>query len=184
MVFAMPLEIRANWIFRTLPLGGPSQCLAASRRALYVMTVAPMFAVSGTLFLWMWPWRPAAIHTAALTLLSTVFVELSLHGFLKLPFTCSYQPGKRNMHIMILCAVLVLAVVNSAVRWERDSLEDPPRTALMLVMLAGAAALARWRASAEAHSELAAVQFDDPLPPTVFPLDIHKDGVTPMPAAD
>ena len=183
MVFAMPLEIRANWIFRTLPLGGPPECLAASRRALYVMTVAPVFLASSAGFVWIWPWRPAIIHSAALTLLSAIFVELSMHGFLKLPFTCSYQPGKRNLHIQILlCSIGIMVAVNAAVRWERDALENSAQTALMLGILAGAAALARWRASAEARTEVAAVQFDDPIPPLVHALDIHKDGVTVLPA--
>lgn len=41
VVFAMPLDLRANWIFRITPLGGAVECLAASRRAMYLLAVAP-----------------------------------------------------------------------------------------------------------------------------------------------
>jgi hypothetical protein len=46
--------------------------MRASRRALYALSVVPVFVTSAVVLLWMWPWRPAAGHLAVLALLGTI----------------------------------------------------------------------------------------------------------------
>jgi hypothetical protein len=41
-------------------------------RLLYVLSVLPVFVASAVVFLWMWPWRPAAGHLAVLGLLGAI----------------------------------------------------------------------------------------------------------------
>ena len=41
--FAMPLDLRANWIFRITPVRGGANCLAARRRALLTIGVLPIW---------------------------------------------------------------------------------------------------------------------------------------------
>jgi len=182
LVFAMPLELRANWVFRIVPLRDAAECLSASRRALYALTVVPICAISAAVFFSVWPWQPAAVHVAVLGLLSAILAELGLHNFLKLPFTCSYLPGKTNIHMMTLFgSLLIFLLILAGANEERQAIEDPVRTAVMLAGLGVVAAAARWRASAEARSEIAETRFDEVPEPAVFALDIHKDGATPLP---
>ena len=65
VVFSLPLDLRANWIFRVTPIGGGSACMSASRRTLYVLAVIPVWTAAAAVFLWMWPWRQAAGHLAS-----------------------------------------------------------------------------------------------------------------------
>jgi hypothetical protein len=82
----------------------------------------------------MWPWRPAAEHLAALTLLSLVLVEIALGGEKRIPFTCAYRPGRSRVHIAICVAiVIVLPATIWAATLERDALENP---ALFIAILA------------------------------------------------
>jgi hypothetical protein len=180
LVFAMPLELPANWIFRVLPLGGAAECLAASRRSLYILVLLPVCGISAGVFMWLWPWPPALGHLAVLTLLSLLLIELALHNFQKLPFTCSYLPGKTNLNVSALfCTLLFNLVVFWAARFERNALAQPGILIQILVVLGLAAVWARWRANQQARSERAELRFEEAPEPAVFALKIYKDGATP-----
>jgi hypothetical protein len=50
--------------------------------------------VSAAVCLSLWSWRPAAMHLFLLALLAIILADVALWGFRKIPFTCSYLPGK------------------------------------------------------------------------------------------
>jgi len=180
VVFSMPLEVRANWIFRVMPLPGTPACLAAGRRSLYALAVAPILAGSAALFLWLWPWKAALGHLAYLVLLATILAELCLHGFHKLPFTCSYLPGKTQFHMAVMYLALLLITLSWAAEREMDALSSGTLYAIVLLGLAAVAVLARWRTTAGAKSEEVKLQFDEAPAPAIFALDLHRDGITPF----
>jgi hypothetical protein len=101
-IFTLPLDLRANWIFRVIPIGGVPDCLRAGRRALLVLSVVPLCALAAVVYLWMGPWRPVLEHLLVLALLGVILCEVCLQNFHKLPFTCSYLPGKSRMHMVVL----------------------------------------------------------------------------------
>jgi hypothetical protein len=174
VVFAIPLEVRANWIFRILPLPGVPQCLEASRRSLYALA-APVWLALAVLLFWLWPWRAAAEHLALLALLCIIVGELRLHGFHKIPFACSYQPGKSrfNMAALAFGCVVFLMVKGAAVE------EAALRTCALYVAIVGglmAAALLCWRRTrVEAQSKGVSLDFDDPPEPAILSLALHRD---------
>lgn len=128
VVFSMPLDLRANWIFRVMPIPGAPDCLKASRRGLLVLSVFPVWAISAVVFLWLWPWRPALGHVAALGLLGMIVAEASLRNFRKLPFTCSYLPGRSYAHMMFLGLIGVLVLVVKGADLERRALDKHHRS--------------------------------------------------------
>jgi hypothetical protein len=161
VVFSMPLDLRANWAFRVTPVRGGLECLSARRRALFALSVVPLCGVSAAVFMTLWPWRPAVGHLAVLGLLGAVLVELSLGGIQKIPFTCSYLPGKSNFHMTFWLSIgLVLGAVAKSSELERYALQNSARLAGLLVALALAAALAR-RRTMPADWEDSAVEFED-----------------------
>ena len=172
VVFSMPLELRANWIFRVMPPPGVPRCLAASRRALYGLAVTPVWAVLAALFFWIWPWRAAAGHLLVLGLLGMIVAELCLHGFQKIPFTCSYLPGKSYFHMAVLVFVGLMFLINKGAALERSALEDPARYAKMVAGLSIVAVLARWRTAAKANSAEAELQFEEEPDPVIVSLGL------------
>jgi len=179
VVFSMPLALRANWIFRVTQVRGVGEYLAAIRRPLFVLAVAPVWLASAVLFLSIWGWRPAAGHLVVLGLWGMMLAYLSLQGFQKIPFTCSYLPGKSFFHMAFLAAVGLLLGLRKGVELERRALDDPVSYAKMLGILGIAVALARWRAVALGKSEDAIVQFEEVPPPAVLVLGLQRDGVLP-----
>jgi len=178
-VFALPVELRANWIFRTTQIRGAPDYFAASRRAIYVLALALVLSASAALFLSIWPWAPAAGHLLVLALAGITVAEICLYGFHKIPFACSYLPGKTNLH-MIFCSCLIFGL--SATYWsadfERRALSDQTKYAWMLALLCIAAGCARWR-TAWANSGMD-LRFEEELAPVISELGLHRDGILPV----
>jgi hypothetical protein len=143
-VFAMPLDLRANWIFRITGLLRGPESLAAGRRALLLLSVAPVWLTSAALCLRLWPWRQAAGHLMVLGLLGMLLADLCLYGFRKIPFTCSYLPGKSQVHMVFLGAIGLLWLVMLSVKFEREALLDPRSMATMLAVLGLAVVCVKW----------------------------------------
>jgi len=175
MVFSMPLDLRANWIFRVTPIGGGRECLVARRRALRALSLIPFLAGSAVLFFSIWPWRAAAGHLLVLGLVGITVTELCMHGTQKIPFTCSYLPGKSNFHLIFwVCLALLLLLIYKAADWERSALGNPAGYATMLALLVLAAVLAHRRTAALANSDEGDLQFEEVPEPVIFTLGINS----------
>ncbi len=112
VVFSLPMDMRANWIFRITPIPAGPGCMVARRRALYALSVVPALLGTSVLLFSVWPWQTAAKHLLVLALVGSALAELCLHGTPKLPFTCSYLPGKSNFNIsFLLCSILIFTVI-------------------------------------------------------------------------
>ena len=171
VVFRIPLELRANWIFRITQSRPPSEYFAAVRRAVYIVALAPVWIAAAALVLVLWPWYQALGHLAVLLLLGAILVELWMNDFNIIPFACSYLPGKTNLHItFLLCLMLGLNAIYWSAGFERQALSDPGKFLWMIVLLGIALAFAwRRRARFSAGMEL---QYHEELPPVITSLGL------------
>jgi hypothetical protein len=177
VVFAFPLELRANWIFRAVGVHDAGKILIASRRALVLLSVVPVWLISAAVCFWLWPWRQAAAHLAVLGLLGMILADVCLWSFRKIPFTCSYLPGKSRVHMIVVAAVILILLVAQSVVWERDALQKPGMMAAMLALLGVAAVAIRWRIEVLARSDEEGLQFEEEGTPAVMELGLYRDGV-------
>ncbi len=180
VVFSMPLTLRANWVFQTSTVRSPADYLKAIRRPLLVLGVAPVWIISAILFFWLFPWRPAAQHLTVLLLWGLIVAYMCLNEFQKIPFTCSYLPGKSYFHMTFLAAVGLLLIMVRGVIIEYRALQSPTAFALMTAILAALAFAARWRAVSHADWETARVEYEDRPTPAILPLGLNRDGVWPV----
>ncbi len=178
VAFAMPLERRANWVFRIIPLGGPPACLKAGRRGLLALAVAPVWIGSAAAYLWLWPWRPVLAHLLILGLLGVVLCELCLQNFQKIPFACSFLPGKSRVHMAMFGVSPLIMWAAMGVAHERTAFDHPADYAKIVAILVGAAVVARWRAERLARSEEAAMTFEESVPPLVQTLGLRFEPTT------
>ncbi len=124
VAFALPLDLRANWIFRVIGVRGGLQSLAASRRALLLLSVTPVWLPTAVVCLGLWPGRQNAAHLVVLGLLGMILADICLLGFRKIAFTCSYLPGKSRVHMIFLGALGVLLVGSNGTMLERHALRE------------------------------------------------------------
>jgi CubicO group peptidase (beta-lactamase class C family) len=171
MVFALPLDLRANWIFRVTPVRGGLACLKARRRALTALAAGPFWLAAAVFFFATWTWRAAAIHLTVLALLAAILAEVCLYGIQKIPFTCSYLPGKTNFHMTFWwCVAGLIALIERGTELELRAIGSGAACAAVLVVMVGLAAAARWRTFAHARSE--ELQFEDAPDPAVQTLGL------------
>jgi len=155
--------------------------MVARRRALYALSVVPVCLGSAALLFSVWPWQAAAKHLVVLVLLGTTVAELCLRGTQKLPFTCSYLPGKSNFNVtFVVSGMLILPWLAKAAQLERDSFDHASSYAVGIGLLAAAAIGARWSAARLARSFEGELRFEETAEQEVFALDLHRDGVTTM----
>jgi hypothetical protein len=180
MVFAMPLEPRANWILRIIPLPDLARSLAARRRALYAIGMVPMWVALAALLFCLWPWREAAQHTVILGLVGVIVAELCLVSFRKIPFTCSYLPGKSHWHMAVLIFGLLVFLMSKGAEGERVAMQTLTGWIIMAGALLCVAILARYRTNSRTRREGPDLQFEDGPEPTILPLGLYRDGVLPL----
>jgi len=180
MVIAMPLDLRANWAFQVSAMRRPAEYFEASRRTMFLLSAAPVCLGSAIVFFAIWPWRVAAGHVAVLTLLSLTLVDAFLFRFRKIPFTCSYLPGKSHFHMMFLGGMGLLLVSSWFTDYELAAMKSPLAFAGFLALLGVAAVAARLLANSSAQEEEASVQFEDKMTPAVQTLGLNRDGVVPL----
>ena len=116
-----------------------------------------------------------------MSLCGYLMVQFSLKGFRKIPFACSYLPGKANLHLKIgLYAMGLLAAASFAVQIEYFALSHARRFAILCAILAALAAWAwrRWIEFARMPDNW--LQFEDLPQADVEALDLHNPPPTPI----
>jgi hypothetical protein len=139
-VFALPVSLTANWVLRTTQVRSPGKYIAATRGSLLLFAAAPVWVLSAGIALGFRPVGQVAAHLAILALLGWILAELCLIGFYKVPFTCSYLPGKSNIQFVfwaffIVCVPLALWIADI----ELDALHHPLKFACMAAVFAAVA---------------------------------------------
>lgn len=176
-VFPLPISLNANWVLRLTQLNPSHKYIAATRRCQLLFAVLPVWLVAACLSLSSRPWRQVVGHLAVLALLGWIFAEISLVGFYKVPFTCSYLPGKTNIQFAFWGFVVVLSVLAvSFAPLEMDALGSPFRYACLCVGFI-AAALGLW-AFNRYRAKSAILYFEELPDPVITTLGLSSPTVT------
>ncbi len=170
--FSIPIEVRANWLFRLTDAQGRGGYLAATRKTLVLVALAPVVVIAAPCYLAVWPWQRALGHLAFLLVFGLLIIELALAGFAKVPFTCSYLPGRANLKIMFGVYWGLLIIVSEIVtEIEREGLRSGTAYAwvmgITLVAWLGVAVRGRG-----ARAKIPALSFEEQPEPAVADLGL------------
>ncbi len=94
-VFSLPVSLEANWLFRSMDRDGRGAWLGAVERFVVWCGLAPVFLAGLPAAIAVFGWLRAAAATVLGFLAALVWFEAMFRQWRKLPFTCSYLPGKR-----------------------------------------------------------------------------------------
>ncbi|MBS1820843.1 MAG: hypothetical protein JST61_02515 [Acidobacteria bacterium] len=168
VVIAIPITLRANWIFRATQLRPAHMYHRAVRISLLLLGVAPVLLVLSTAFFTHYATLQIAGHLAAMALLGALIVELCLFTFRKISFACSYLPGKANLHFVFWAALLCsIYWLKQAAEFEGQLLTSAGGLLLMLLVLAAAATAMHLITRARAQQTEELIFEEDPLPEIV-----------------
>ncbi len=143
-LFRLPVELRANWVFRIHEPGHAAEMLAGVEACMLYFGVIPVAVLTLPIELRLLG-AVAGLEAGVLCLLvSLVWMQILLFSFEKIPFTSSYMPGQQPLIQSVVhyvtVAALYIGVTGSIVRW---AVASPPRTIILLLLLSAACWKAR-----------------------------------------
>jgi hypothetical protein len=139
-VFSLPISLNANWILRVTQLYPTEKYIAAARRTLIFLAVLPVWFCAALLSLGFRPLFQSAAHLVVLALMGSIMTELSLIGLSKIPFACSYLPGKSNIQYLFWGFLIIFLPISMMfAKYEQKILDYPFQFAFMIGVLAAVA---------------------------------------------
>ncbi len=146
IVIAVPILLKANWIFQLTQTNTSEAYWTATRCALLTIAVVPVWMISAAVCLWIRGGWAGTVHLVALALFGTVLADLAMIKLRKLPFACSWMPGKTNLLVLFFGGLIVgVPLATQAGILEMHLLERPALWPLLISGLALVAVATRWR---------------------------------------
>ncbi|WP_035347295.1 hypothetical protein [Edaphobacter aggregans] len=174
VVIAIPITLRANWIFRVTQVRQAHRYHRAVRVSLLLIGVAPALLALSTALFQGDPPPQIAGHLITMALLGILIVELCLLTFQKISFACSYLPGKANLHFVFWAALFAsIYWLKQAADFEGRMLANPRSFALMVAVLAVAAILLHVVTSLRARQSTQLI-FEEDLLPEIVSLKLNQ----------
>jgi hypothetical protein len=169
ILFALPSEIQANWIFRLIepsPLRAP---VAGAAAAMILGAVLPAVLLTLVVGLTLWPRGLAFFHATFCLVLGLLLVQLLLIRFAKVPGTCTFYPGRarfRTLWPFYLTAFTTFAY--TTVGLEFALLRRTPRGLAIYLVVLIAATAAAWIVRRVELASVPALRFQETDPDAIF----------------
>ncbi len=173
-LFRLPVELRANWLFRIHEPGHAADFLAGVERFLFYCGAIPVALVTLPLEMSLLGARAGLSANVLCLLLSLILMEFLPLPFDKVPFTSSYLPGQEPL-LQTLCryaafAFLYVGIPSTLVRL---TLESRAFTVVLTILL-----LAAWRTTRTVRvnsQKIERLKFEETQKPVVQQLLIEED---------
>jgi hypothetical protein len=173
-LFRLPVELRANWVFRVHEPGNASALLAGAESFLIYWGVLPIALLTLPAELAALGPRAGLLAALACLFASLALMELLLFSLERIPFTSSYFPGKEPPVVTVikyaLASSLYVGVLSSVIR-----LAVPNAVPSLLLLFLLATAWLRARTARLNVRKIARLQFEELADPTVLLLRIERD---------
>jgi len=133
-LFSLPVELRANWVFQIADREGRLAWMRALEKFVFLCGIGPVVLIGAALVsrqggIWVaWAWAAVA------SLLSAIGFEVLFRDWRKMPFTCSYLPGKRPLVVncAIFAGIAPLLLIVAAITYSAST---NPASVLVLLLL-------------------------------------------------
>jgi hypothetical protein len=101
-VFQFPAELPANWLFRITETRWAEISRSVTRKRVLVSGLAPVLLLLLPAEIAVWGGWRVPLHTVFQFAAGALLIELMFWTFDKVPFTCSYFPGRTNLSILFV----------------------------------------------------------------------------------
>jgi len=127
----VPVNLQANWIFRLTEVRKRRHYFSGLRKGIIFRNLLPLFFLLFAFCTFLWGWKVALYHSLFGFAIALLVMEVFFIRYCKVPFGCSYLPGKENMHLYwIVYLVGFLAYFNLLTWLESYLLKAPSQLAL------------------------------------------------------
>jgi hypothetical protein len=149
MIFAVPVDLDSNWLFRVAPIQQAGRTYAGVCKFLIIGIIVPIYLPAGLFYQLFWRRDEAALHVCFGITLSLLLLQLLFYRFPKIPFTCSYLPGPARSIFLYPFYYLGFTIFAYAAAYLELWLAGEPRRFLCFFGLAAAIIFSLMRRSAD-----------------------------------
>jgi hypothetical protein len=172
-VFTVPAELPANWVFRIAGSGDINHYMGGVRKAVVLIGILPLYALLLPVHVAIWGWMAACVHILFGSIVAYLLMDVLLVGFAKLPFTCSYVPGKANLRTFWWLYVAAFGIYVSFFSGFEYVILERPVLIIALFTLAAACKAGTYFYHRHLWAEDFAIVFDDRPEPAVLTLSLR-----------
>ena len=137
VVFEIPAELRANWIFQLVLHPGRQECEALARKVIFVYVLPWVLVITFAVYVYLEGLLVAILHTLLLATWTVLLTNILLIRYRKLPFTCTLPVFKQHSIVILISggfAYLLYAL--STQEFESSALLEPLRMFSLLPVAA------------------------------------------------
>ncbi|HET7890527.1 MAG TPA: hypothetical protein VFL34_03340 [Candidatus Sulfotelmatobacter sp.] len=102
MVFDVPVELRANWIFQLMLDENGQECERLARKVILILVLPPLLLITFPPYFYLEGWIIAGLHTMLVVVWAVLLTNIALVRFRKLPFTCTLPLFKQHSIVTFL----------------------------------------------------------------------------------
>jgi len=154
--FQFPAELSSNWIFRLNEESWAETARRATRKRVVVSGLLPVLLVFLPIETAYWGGTAGVFHSVFQLATGALLVEILFWSFDKVPFTCSYFPGKVNLALLAAFFLYGFTTYSFHMADLEKALDGRPVRAAGFFVLAAALLAIAWRRRGKA----AGVRFD------------------------
>ncbi len=153
VVASLPILLSANWVIRITQIRPARDYQKAVRVSWLALGLAPPLLLMAAILVAAYPWAPALGHFLVMLCLGILLVEQCLYTFPKIPFTCSYLPGKAQIDFVFWAfLMLIFRLLNEGAEIESRMLRHVLSCTGLILIAAMAAGAMRWLSESRASS--------------------------------
>lgn len=137
VVFEIPVELRANWLFQLTIDADQRECGRLARNIILIFVLPCVFVAAFPAYAYLVGWEVACLHTLLAAAWAILLTNIFLVRFRKLPFTCTWPLFKQHSIVILisLCFGFLIYAVSTP-EFEAMALSQPVRmTALIPVAI-------------------------------------------------
>lgn len=174
LVFEIPVDIRANWVFQLLLNADGQESEPLARRVILVWVLPWILAGTFAIYFYIEGMKIALLHTLLVLIWSVLLTNMLLIRFRKLPFTCSLPVFKQHSIVILISFCFgYLIYAGSTPEFEASALEEPWRMLELLPLALVAWYVPRYLAKNSIEIERRMI-FEESAPRTVEGLRLSE----------
>jgi hypothetical protein len=128
IVFEIPVELRANWIFQLMLDSDRQECEPLARTVMLTSVLPWVLALTFGVYYYLEGMPVALFHTLVVLVWSILLTNILLIRFRKLPFTCNLPVFKQHSIVILISLCFgFLIYAGSTAEFEASALAEPVR---------------------------------------------------------
>ncbi len=151
-----PAELASNWVFRLTESSWAEVARNATRKRVLAGGLVPALVLILPFEIAIWGWRQGAMHFLFQLAGGALLIELLFWTFTKVPFTCSWFPGKINLGLLAVAYLYGFTSYSFHMADFEKAIDQNVLYGVCFFVLAGMMLAASWRR----HPAAGSVRFD------------------------